>query len=167
MVNIICKVCSGKGGWKKKADYWYDDNWEDCLYCEGLGFVESEEPLGLHTSFLLQYNGYKKIITDIIDSFGKLISYQTTDQGRTIEISIVPNNRAAFTDFTKALLKFSHYNSRMKVSVNQVFFFEPSDGLYHYYWKILLTPLVMSDLDGFVDLIRAWEANMKARRISE
>ena len=167
MTQTICKVCGGLGGWKKEVKHWSDTNWNDCHYCEGYGFIDGETKEQSDSSFLLAYNGYKKIITDVLENYGKLISYQTQDQGKSIEISLVPNNKQAFADFTKALLKFGYFHTRLNVTMYQAFFYEPTDGLFHYYWKMVLSPQELTDLDGFVDLIRQWEPHMTARRLRE
>jgi hypothetical protein len=160
----ICKVCNGKGGWKKEARFWFDEDWQDCLYCEGYGFVEQEGESLSEVSFLLRYNGYKKMITDVMDNFGKIISYTTVDKASTIEISYMPKDRLDFANFAKMLMKFAHFNNALKLEIQQVFFYEPKEDKHHYYWRIVLKPSELSDLDGFVDFIRAWEKSKRRLR---
>jgi hypothetical protein len=162
LVTKPCGVCGGMGGWKISADWW-ENNWFDCPYCGGHGFYDEEED-EQQTSHLLTYNSYKKKITDILDSFGQLISYSTSDQGKNIEISLVPSNKDFFLQFIKAILKFGYINKRLSIAVNQVLYYEPHDGLYHYYWKIILVPDSIEDLDGLIDTLKAWEEKLNSAR---
>lgn len=165
-VKKVCGVCGGKGGWKIKADFWWDNNWNDCPYCNGLCFVDEEEQEE-ENSYLLTYNSYKKKITDILDDFGRLISYSTTEHGKNIEISLIPTNKDFFLQFSKAFLKFGYLNKRLNVSVNQVLYYEPTDDLFHYYWKLVLMPDDISDLDGFIDLLKTWEDKLGKGRVGK
>lgn len=153
--HTACPVCWGKSGFKIKVDFWYEKSWQDCLFCNGLGFIEKQESNNI--SYLLAYNGYKKIITDVMESFGTIISYKTMNRAETIEIEYLPDDKPRFQDFARRLLKFGHYNKNLSVEIQQVFFYEPSIGKLNYYWRIQLKPDDLKDLDGFVDFIREQE----------
>lgn len=154
-IKLACPICGGKGGWKTKAEHWLDDPWQDCVYCNSLGFVLSDKEKN-EMSLLLVYNGYKKIITDIMENFGKIIAYKTANMAEIIEIEYIPKDKIRFAEFANKLLKFGHYNSRMGVEIQQVFFYEPSANRLEFYWRILLKPDELKDLDGFIDIIKAW-----------
>lgn len=158
-VKAICKVCDGKGGWKKDVGFRWENDWNDCPYCEGFGFYEQTLAEENEASFLFAYNYYKKKITELMESIGKLISYHTQDHASTIEISFTPNDKGHFADFTKALLRYAHFNRKLGVSVVQIFFFEETDNKIHYYWKIVLNPTALNDVDGFIDFLKAWDKN--------
>lgn len=38
---ILCPDCNGDGGYDKSTDCEAWDDWQECLYCGGIGEVES------------------------------------------------------------------------------------------------------------------------------
>lgn len=157
--KVICGVCNGKGGWSKEKKNPIDDNWIDCGYCDGYGFHnDSETSLNKYESHILNYNRYKKIITELLqDTICSVTEFTTDDMGQTLRLRIVPYGKTMFSQFTEYLLKVSAYSQRVDIELNQKFYYDLKHKSCFYYWELVIRPKELSDLDGIVDVIRLWK----------
>jgi hypothetical protein len=152
-----CPVCDGKGGWKLSPKTPFESNWSECHYCNSLGFVfdDTDEK---SKSFLLEYSSYKKRIVELLsDHICQVTSYTTDDMGKKIKLKVVPFSKEVFARFTDFVLRLGHFSKNINISVAQVYFFKERDQKCYHHWEIRLEPDMITDLDGFVDIIRLWD----------
>jgi hypothetical protein len=157
--KVICGVCNGKGGWKKDVSSPVDDNWNQCPYCDGYGFLDDTNGDDKRKeAHILKYNHYKKLITELLsDSICSITNFTTDDSGKTIKIRVAPYNKTAFTQFAEYVLKIGHYSSKINIRLSQQYFFDEKFGKCFFYWELILEPDDLSDMDGFVDAIKIWK----------
>jgi hypothetical protein len=157
-INVVCKVCGGKGGWPIDRRSPFDDNWMDCGYCEGYGFHEKQDEEPDVQSKIHAYNGYRKQIIDLLNEVvANVDSFTTTDGGKTIEIQISPYSKQIFSDFVKFVLKLSLYSTKIDIKVTQDYYCKKGTDKYTYQWKIFLQPDELRDLEGFIDVVKLWD----------
>lgn len=151
-------MCGGKGGWKVETKHWTDNDWMVCPFCEGLSFHDELFDDKKDQPLILVYNAYKRVIIKTMDKFCKVLSYQTTDKCKKIEIVFASTSKErGMLEFVKELLRFGSFNSRLGIEGHQAFEYSKKDGEFYYHWKITLYPTVISDLDGFIDFITIWD----------
>lgn len=153
IVQVICRVCGGKGGCYVRAKEWID-----CGYCDGFGFHAQEEQDDTEQSLLLKYNLYRKQISELLlESIANVDSFDTFDAGKTITIHISPYNRNVFGEFTKFILKLAHYSTTIEIKLLQEFYYKKDGDKYSSKWVLVLKPDTLSDLEGFIDVLKYWD----------
>lgn len=158
----ICAVCFGKGGWKKGAVHPWDDTFQDCHFCNGLGFYKYDGETEEDKNFIPEYTKYKEEIISLLNKYGKVDSFETSNLAQTIEINFVAKERDKrqkdrLADFIKLSLKMGAYSRRLGIEIQKVYFYEPDNDMMKHYWRFKLEPKELEDLDGFIDLIELWE----------
>jgi hypothetical protein len=157
-IKIACPICGGKGGSRKQAFDWKDSNWSDCLFCDHYGFIEIENSKSEDGSIFLEYNKYRKIITEkLSEVVGEVVSYKTEDMGKSVVINIIPYHTKQFAEFVKYSLKISLYSRNIIIGIHQVFHYNQVTDKLHYNWCIYIDTTNLADLDGFVDMLDIWE----------
>lgn len=150
VINEVCPVCHGKGGWKTDKKDYLHYNWMDCPHCDGFGFKEKPEP----DSDSLKLLNYAKNLAKLkkeLSELANVSALSSIEEGKDLYIALVPKKRDIWMNFVKSLLKYSHYADTIKIDVSQSFFY--SGNNYHYYWEVFVDLNSMESVEGLVELV--------------
>lgn len=149
--KIICPCCSGKGGFKNNKNGALGIDWADCPICEGYGFTDKQEDKSG------EYFEYREAIIDNIYNLADVDFIVSETLESDMKIVVVPKDRRVWKNFLRAILRLSYHDTRVQILPRQTFYYDQeSDRPYHSFWEIQIEMMQMSDLDGFIDLLKAY-----------